>query len=297
MIIGRRIAAALLCVLLIMPAHSALARTKAKEKQEVALGLAYPVLAKSVTLPTGRGPFLYYAQNDPSWKNLIYEKRGAPTKRKFGAGGCNPTCMAMIVANLIEPERLSDIIAHSINAVGYEICDCSIQSYYCIHKAVNGHRLGLTDAEDFLAYMPLVMGSYACGNNNKRQTFRAKARKGGGGTTWDLFEFVASSYGLIFDWTRDPFVMEETLKQGGMAIVLVGGSNQPFSTGLGHYLVIADSDEDYFYFLDPYSVESYTEDKLQIIEYLENGVCRVRKEDMDKIYATRYFMFMSSSAQ
>lgn len=245
-----------------------------------------------VTLPTGRGPLQYYAQNDPCWFDVIYEPYKSDTRRTFGAGGCNPTAMAMVVANLVPYKNLPDIIASSYKGNGYEVCECTLYGYFCRRKNEEGHRITVTEPEEFVRLMPLVLGMYACGNNKTHQTFRAKANGDRGGTTWDLFDFVAGSYGLWHGWSRDPLDMERVLEAGGMGILLCSGGSQPFSNSTGHYVVVADCDDTYFYFLDPFVREAYARDKDGIIEPVQVGVKKVKRENLSGLMPSRYFLFL-----
>ena len=53
----------------------------------------------------GMGEMRYYAQNDPLWALLCYEKNNVPKRRPFRDSGCNPTALAMAIAYLV-PERI-----------------------------------------------------------------------------------------------------------------------------------------------------------------------------------------------
>ena len=57
----------------------------------------------------GKGPMRYYAQNDPLWQDLAYERSETQSRRPFGDGGCGPTAGAMAIANLVTEEELSRI--------------------------------------------------------------------------------------------------------------------------------------------------------------------------------------------
>ena len=54
----------------------------------------------------GKGPMRYYAQNDPLWQDMAYERAETQSRRPFGDGGCGPTAGAMAIANLVPEEEL-----------------------------------------------------------------------------------------------------------------------------------------------------------------------------------------------
>lgn len=265
--------------------------------RDEALPFAVRTYAKEVTLPTGRGPLQYYAQNDPSWFDVLYEPDRSKTRRTFGAGGCNPTAMAMIVANLVPEERLPELIDSSFKGNGYTLCECALYGYFCHRKSEEGHRITLSTPEEFKALLPLALGMYAAGNNKTHQTFRAKANGDRGGTTWDLFEYVAKSYNLTYAWSRDAKDMMRVLDAGGLGILLCSGGSQPFSNSTGHYVVVADYDDTYFYFLDPFVRDEYARDKDGIIEPVETSVKKVKIENLPDLFPSRFFMFLPTGVE
>ncbi|GMK40248.1 hypothetical protein PCCS19_33030 [Paenibacillus sp. CCS19] len=44
-------------------------------------------------------PPVYYSQEDPKWKGIMYSNHSDP-KQNIGSSGCGPTCMAMVITNL-----------------------------------------------------------------------------------------------------------------------------------------------------------------------------------------------------
>ncbi|MBD3922421.1 C39 family peptidase [Paenibacillus sp. PR3] len=44
-------------------------------------------------------PPVYYSQEDPQWKGIMYSNHRDP-KQNIGTSGCGPTCMAMVITNL-----------------------------------------------------------------------------------------------------------------------------------------------------------------------------------------------------
>lgn len=244
-------------------------------------------LRRMVTLPTGKQMY-YYAQNDPIWDRTRYETWNTEGRRRtFGGGGCNPTALAMVIAQMVQEADLPLIAQHTRDGAPVSFCPGTVTSYFCAnHK--KDEVLTLTTAEQYKKLLPLVFGHYACKNNAENRAFR-----NGGGTSDDLFDAIAAIYGLSVTATTDVEEAVAALENGGEVIFLSGGEAQPFSTGSGHYGVLADADEAYLYLLDPNIVDCYPKDIMQILEPIENepGMLRVEKKMESWMCVSYYFIF------
>lgn len=274
----KRVIGALLCLLLM--ACSALADESPAPFED-------SQLRRMVTLPTGKQMY-YYAQNDPIWERTRYEIWNMQGRRRtFGGGGCNPTALAMVIAQMVEEENLPLIAQHMPDGAPIAFCPGTVTSFFCANHEKD-ETLTLTTANQYKTLLPLVLGHYACKKNEEGVAFRND-----GGTSYDLFDAVAAIYGLSVTATRNLDEALAALKAGGEVVFLSGGTAQPFSTGSGHYVVLADADETYLYLLDPNIVEKYIEDKMRIIEMIdgEPGMLRVEKKMENWMCVSYYFIF------
>lgn len=269
----------ILCLLLLAPAGAAADESPPPFEDSQ--------LRRMVTLPTGKQMY-YYAQNDPIWDRARYEvwnKEGR--RRTFGGGGCNPTSLAIIVANMVEESRLSLIAEHTHEGEAIAFCPGSVTRFYCANLN-RDETLELTQPEEYKKLLPLVFGHYACKNNEDFYPYRKD-----GGTSHLLFTAIADIYGLKVTSMRTLEEAEDAMRTGAEVIMLSGGTAQPFSEANGHYVVLGDMDEEYLYLLDPYIVEKYTEDRKGALEQIEGepGLLRVRREMTKWLCITYYFAF------
>lgn len=273
----------ILCVLLLLPA-GVLA-------DESPSPFADSQLRRTVTLPTGKQMY-YYAQNDPIWERARYELwNDEGLRRTFGGGGCNPTALAMVLASLVEEEALPLLTQHTYEGKEIAICPGSVTCYYCANLNTD-ETIALTEPEQFKKLLPLALGNFACKNNTEHYAYRNS-----GGTGYALFYTIAELYGLTVTAVRELDEALAALEAGGEVIILSGGASQPFTQASGHYLVLGDADEEYLYLLDPYIVEKYTEDKMEILEMIdgEPGLLRTAREKVDWLCVSYYFIFMPTA--
>ncbi|MEG1196429.1 MAG: class B sortase [Clostridia bacterium] len=241
-------------------------------------------LNKLVSIPE-RGQMQYYAQNDPLWAGMRYEGRASGNVRRFGAGGCGPTSMAMVVANLVDESILWWLDYYSGRDDGLRFCSCSVNQYFCNHQHV---QYRLETPQEFKRYLPLVMASFATGNNQWKEISRLA---NGVGTRPIFMKRVAQIFGLPFAVTKQRKEAMDTLRRGGMVVGVTGGKISPF-TGGGHYVTLASMDEKYLYILDPYQKEDYSRtDRSGVLEMLEPGVLRVEIEHWDELCLYTYYCF------
>jgi hypothetical protein len=216
---------------------------------------------------------------------MRYECRTSSQHRPFGQSGCGPTAAAMALANVADDAQLERLLSVSLNGNGFTMCSCSVNQYFCNKKHV---QFKAQTADDLRAYLPVVMASFATGNN----LWGVKSRGDGGGTSTAFMEKVCEACSLDFRATRDMDEVLDALSRGGAAVFSSGGSVSPY-TGAGHYLTLIWADDDYFYILDPYYKEDYSRtDRHHVLEVLEPGVLRARREDERYLLMYAFYLFI-----
>ena len=226
--------------------------------------------------PAGR--LMLYAQNDPLYANMRYEsaiRNG--DHRDFGGGGCGPTAMAIIVANLVEPENLPLLGQYAQSGLGYLFCPCSVNRVYCNHTHV---PYQLATPAEYLRYLPVAMGDFAAGNN--QWGFVAR-RVNTQGTNIHFADYVCEAYGLRSTPVNGLESALELMKtKTGEGMILTCALRGSPYTNNSHFVVITGVDDTYFYVLDPLrrTAQDYAKtDKREILEVLEPGVTRIRLTD------------------
>lgn len=269
----------MLCVLLLAPLSAAADESPAPFEDSQ--------LRRMITLPTGKQMY-YYAQNDPIWERARYEVWNSEgSRRTFGGGGCNPTSLAMIVANMVEESALDRIAQHTRDGQEILFCPGSVTRFYCANRAKD-EMITPTQPEEYKKLLPLIFGNYACRNNEAFCAYRNS-----GGTSHLLFDAIAEIYGLKVTSTRVLDEALDALRGGAEVIILSGSTSQPFTQASGHYLVLGDADEEYLYLLDPYIVEKYTQDKKHVLEKIEGepGLLRVERAMEEWLCVSHYYIF------
>ena len=224
------------------------------------------------------GEMIYYAQNDLLFAYMRYESAYRDgSYRDFGAGGCGPAAMAMVVANLVDAEELPLIGQYAKNELGNLFCRCSVNRLYCDHTHV---PYRLQTPEEYLRYLPAAMADFAAGNNQWEYVGR---RPKAAGTNIHFADYVAEVYGL-------QAVMSPTLEEAltlvkenpGEGLVLLSALHGSPLTNSSHFVVLAGVDEEYFYILDPkcrVEQEYKATDTRHVLELVSPGVVRIRLED------------------
>lgn len=232
---------------------------------------------RAVTLPTGKKLY-YYAQNSPEWAKHWYD-----TKPNgfivFGDGGCVASTLANTLINLAPKNQLS------------KLKQLSRESFLLDSKAVPLHlghpkrkKFAIESSADFAAFLPLVLGQYASGNNLlSSNNYRSTA----------FYKPVFSLFHLQNYESKKFEEVEHVLADGGLIVSSSGGMNSPIARG-GHFFVIADSDENYIYILDSLVRERYKLDKKRYMEIMEPGVVRVKKENLTKLHFN-YFIAVEAA--
>ena len=233
------------------------------------------------------GEMMVYAQNDPLYETMRYESAiRNDVHRDFGGGGCGPTAMAIIVANLVEKEELPRIGSYARNELGNLFCPCSVNRVYCNHTHVPYH---LETPEEYLRYLPVAMADFAAGNNQWELVAR---RVNSQGTNIRFVDYVCEVYGLqmqsVDGLEAGLALMKESTGSGLMLTSALRGS--PY-TNNSHFVVIAAVDDEYMYIIDPLrrTAEEYKKtDKRELLEVLAPGVTRIRLEDYGRCDLSPY---------
>jgi len=218
------------------------------------------------------GEVWLYVQKNLVWYKLIYETRNSPTLRIFGDGGCGPTSSSIVIAALAGEDGLTGILEHA-GENGFSLCPHAVNSWSC---RTCKERMPIETAEDVFTYLPLVLGSYACGNNDTGSRFRI-AKTSGGGTNMKMLLEICPYFGLectVVENTADSSWID-SIGDGTMAVLLTNTTSSPF-TGGAHYVAVVSADEDYIYFMDPMAKTEY---KSAMVEIMEKGLSRVRRTE------------------
>ena len=236
----------------------------------------------------GRGLMMVYAQNDPLWNDMRYSSVQDPRKRIFGDGGCGPTSVAMAVTNLVPKDRLGDIYGYAKSSLGYTFCQCSVNQYFCnkLHA-----QYQIQSADEYLRYYPLVMASFATGNNLWGDVSRTK----NAGTNLSFLKKIAYLYKLDLSVTTNNEEAFTAVQNGALAIASLGAGN-PF-TGGGHYAVVASVNDQYVYILDPYRQKNYDRtDSKHLLSSVAPGVVAVKRENAGDLSMSTFYILKATKA-
>ncbi|MBE5786234.1 MAG: hypothetical protein E7324_01705 [Clostridiales bacterium] len=228
----------------------------------------------------GKGKMRYYAQNDPLWEDLCYERSGSGKRRPFRDSGCSPASAAMAVASLIPESDLCSIAAFGKRE--YSLCDCSLNATRCIH---NHTRYILSSQVDYVRFLPLVFGDFATGNN----IFGMYSRTAAQGTGSNYLTGIAQAYGLSLRVSESLTEAYEAMDQG-CAVIGLASQGGAF-TNTGHFLLMAHRDEEMLYILDPLYRLEYKTNGAKKLQILEPGLVAMRYEDVQAaLFRTFYIL-------
>lgn len=220
------------------------------------------------------GSATLYEQNNPLWTRIVYEYHNSPTARAFGDGGCGPTAASIVLGTLLDDTALEQFNLLTSDGLPYSICPHAINRWDCSSCK---DRLLLDTGAQIRRFLPLVLGSYACGNNRTGSVSRRAGYSvgGSGGTGMQFLTELCPELGLsctMYNAEKDKSWLD-LMGPGTMAVVLSNTSDSPFSAR-GHYVVLAALDDDYFYILDPIVKASYNK---KMLEVLTPGFVRVQR--------------------
>ena len=266
-----------MCAVLVISAHASFA-------DDMTLTEAYftqPETYSGMVEVPGKGTMRYYAQNDPLWGALTYERPEGTAARPVRDGGCGPTAGAMAVANLLPEEELPRIASAAKQE--NSLCSCSLNKAKCrYHHA----RYVLTTQRDFARFLPLVFGDFATGNNTADVHSRSDAK---GTATGFLYE-IAKIYGLTLRATAS---YDEAIRALQSGDTVVGHASRGGAlTNTGHYVLLAHFDSQRLYILDPLwrtDYSSYAGGKK--IEVLQPGLIALTHENVGVANMGVFFIF------
>lgn len=234
----------------------------------------------------GKGKMRYYAQNDPLWAGLAYEKEDTDTRRPFKDSGCSPTAVAMAIASLVPDDQLS-LISKSAKR-DYSLCSCSLNKARCKN---NHARYVLTSERDYVRFLPLVFGDFATGNNTAGSVSRSIAA----GTGTGYLKELVKPYGITMSFVSDYAKVQKFLAQKNTAVVGLASSGGAF-TSQGHYLFLAAADKEKLYILDPLCRTTYSNynqgSKLTVIQ---PGLVSIRHADIGAAKFSNFIVFVKAT--
>lgn len=232
-----------------------------------------------VSVP-GKGEMRYYAQNDPLWGALVYEKSDTDSRRPFRDSGCCPSAAAMAVAALIPEADLSDISNYARRP--YSLCSCSVNKDRCNRRH---SRYILSSDRDFSRFLPLVFGDFAAGNN----TYGVYSRAVSAGTGTGFLYPIAEIYGLKLTFTARYSDALEAMDRGA-AVAALAGKGGAF-TDTGHYVFLANYDEDRLYVLDPLLREVYKTNYSSKLEIIQPGLVSILHDQVSFARFNNFLIF------
>lgn len=265
-----------ICVFLMGNAHLSFADGLTLVEAYFAQGEGYSGL---VNIP-GKGQMRYYAQNDPLWAALCYEKSGTQKRRPFRDSGCGPTAFAMVFAELIPQEELPQLCSYAKQM--FSLCPCSLNKSRC-NK--NHDRYIITSERDYIRFLPLIFGDYATGNNLSSTYSRSSAP----GTQSEFMEEISLSFGIEMVLSYDLQDALAALENGASVIALAaaGGS----FTDSGHYVKFAHADDERLYILDPLYREEYKTKNGRKIEIVQPGLVALKYENIRYALFSKFYIF------
>ncbi len=234
----------------------------------------------------GKGEMRFYAQNEPLWGALIYENASTTTRRPFRDSGCNPSAAAMALVQVVPLEQLRLLSEHTKRP--FSLCTCSVNKARCQKSHV---RYYVTTDEDYLRFLPLLLGDYAAGNN----THGANSRNGQVGTAPAYLKDLELIFGIRLAVTQS---LDEACQAAakGYGVMAMAGKGGVF-TSTGHYILLAHSDENNIYFLDPLQRDPYTTDKQKRLEIIEPGFVALSRDQIRYAELRNFIIFIPAEAQ
>lgn len=225
------------------------------------------VITKVLDVPGRETPVVWYAQNSPEWAYLFISNGENDKTKHFGASACVVTACAIAVASMVPKEQLPKI--RSILRSDPRI---DTQAAGLWRAKGNNSRFRIEDEVDYFRYFPLILGSFASGNNNVG--IRDYQNQGN-------YRIILDTFGLKYEIARDMDKAIAALEDGGVVITSSGGTYSPIAV-VGHYFTLVGVDEEYIYYADPFAwrEEKPMPDKEKKIEFVQQGLYRFKKEDI-----------------
>ena len=265
-----------MCVFLMENAHFAYADDLTLVESHFAAPEGYSGM---IQVP-GMGEMRYYAQNDPLWGALCYEKHDIKSRRPFRDSGCSPSSLAMAIAKMIPIEEMGLIEQAAKN--DFSICSCSLNKSRCIRDHA---RYIITSQRDFVRFLPLVFGDYAAGNNINGTYSRSATA----GTNSAYMKEVANLYGLDMTIIHDFDQALEEMEKGN-AVVALAAAGGVF-TNTGHYVFLANYYEGKLYVLDPLYRTTYKTKNSKRLEIIQPGLVALTDKNIRYAQFTNFYIF------
>ncbi|MBQ7455168.1 MAG: hypothetical protein IJS53_01885 [Clostridia bacterium] len=256
-----------LCIILIalllfaaLPAH---AEDEAYLKEQESWNHVVTVLGKT---------YLVFAQNSPEWADLRINNN--PEDPMYAAlFACKHFAFANAAVNVVPYELLPDIL--EIMRFPVRIDRVTVTHLY---TRSSQYRFEIKENCDYLRYFPLILISYAAGNNdhwveNPTNAFYA--------------DEIPEHYGIRQEFTWDVSEGLDALKAGALVMTNFYGYREPDAQVYGHSIVLVACDEEYAYMLDSNFYEEFPQPAGYYVEMVELGVQRIRLEDIPKINVGR----------
>lgn len=245
----------------------------------------------------GRGETLFYSQENPLYASMVYEYKKSPTHRLFGDGGCAPTSAAMALMALIDAETLPVIQQYTKKGEPYTLCVHSLNSNGCRRCK---ERMPIVTAEDYVKYLPVVLGAYACGDNKDGTVWRrgSTAAGGTGGTGAQFLNVLCPQLGLTCEMLKSPKTGEWMDQIDADTVGMMLSISSPF-TGGSHYVTVISVDAEYFYVLDPMAPASYKKknDPNRVLELIEPGLVRIKRSNYKRMGVYTAYLISKPAAQ
>lgn len=241
----------------------------------------------------GRGMTYFYPQKNPIYSQMTYECKGSSTYRSFGEGGCAPAAASSALMALLDEDALTVLQQHTANGQPFSLCTHSLNAWTCRSCK---ERMPITSAADHRTYLPVILGSYACGNNPEGNIWRRAARSAGGsgGTSAEFLLKICPILGLSCSEVDDLSDASWLDRIGSDTVAVILSVSSPF-TGSGHYVTVVSADEESIYLLDPLSMDSYSRsnDPLRCLEIIEPGLVRVSRSMYKHLGLYRVYLVSS----
>lgn len=205
--------------------------------------------------------YLYFAQNSPEWGGLS-TVQGSNVRQSI----CAPTSLANVLVNSVPMEDLNvllNMVSTPIRIDTMSINPVGIRS---------GLRFNIERCEDLLRFLPLCITNIQLRPNNTTSKVYTKM---------SYYDNYLDALSLNYTKSSDIEVcIQEIIDSGAYVIACTGGASSPIAPNNGHYLTLIHADDEYIYMLDSIFRDSYQYDKKNIIEILEPGVIRVKRENL-----------------
>lgn len=214
----------------------------------------------------GGKTYLIYAQNSPDWGNITAGKK-ADTKIKDAL--CAVFSLSNIIVNCVNEEDLDKIRSLTIKDIKFDTKTVAAHKGY-----KDKYKFVIQTNEDYIRYFPLCIANLASGN---ARISVGQIRSRG------YYKKLFKTYDIEYKEVKSLKECIEYVEQGTMASVCTGGKLSPIAPKFGHYFVMAYADKSYVYFIDSLFRDHYEHDKNNIIEVIEPGVFRVKRENVKEL--------------